>query len=160
MACLFFLVIVSSSRLAGRKRNPNDLCFRLGRAVPIEAGDKIFNFALARACFSGGLIEKEDDVRRLPLQLVLNLEIVPRPPISTSCQRKIDIGGLGICLSSLSPNKILTSSGADFLAEPVNSKRGGRCCKNSSFKGVNSLRIGFCIVSGSLPRKFSSRSTI
>ena len=44
-------------------------------------------------------------------------------------------------------------SGIGILLDPTKRNRGGRCCKNNSLSGVNSLKIGLRIVSGSLPTK-------
>ncbi len=63
--------------------------------------------------------------------------------------------------ASRRPAKIrATNSSSGIGCEPVRTKRGGRCWRKSSFSGVSSLRTGFRIESGSLPRKPSRRSTM
>ena len=59
------------------------------------------------------------------------------------------------------PAKIRAANSSSGIGcEPVRTKRGGRCWRKSSFNGVSSLRTGFRIESGSLPRKPSRRSTM
>ena len=87
-------------------------------------------------------------------------ETVPRSLISRSCHRKISktIWRDGSTASPLKSR--FTTCGIGQRPEPARSKRGGRCCKKSSFSGVSSCSTGFWIATGNFPSKPSRRSTM
>jgi hypothetical protein len=87
-------------------------------------------------------------------------EIVPRSLISMSCQRKISKTTWLESSTATPLKRRLTTCGMGQRPAPARRRRGGRCCKKSSFNGVNSCNTGFWIAAGSFPSNPSRRSTM
>jgi len=86
-------------------------------------------------------------------------EIVPRPLISMSCQRKISKTTWLESSTATPLKRRFTTCGMGQRLDPARSSRGERCCKKSSFNGVSSCRTGFWIAVGNFPSNPSRRST-
>jgi hypothetical protein len=87
-------------------------------------------------------------------------EIVPRSSISMSCQRKISNTTWLGSLTAPPLKRRFTTCGMGQRPAPARRRRGGRCCKKSSFNGVSSCNTGFWIAAGNFPSNPSRRSTM